>query len=349
MGNFKFKKVERFGENRVNEIRLMKVGSLYGFINLKGEWVIEPKYKDAYEFSEGLAYIRDEDESQYFINEAGEKIVEFGRSKIGRYYKNGLLDIRINRERGYVNKNKELIIPMKFCMDSLSEFISDYLVIVSNKKKGVINKSGEVIISPKYDSMMRYTEGLFPVKKNGKWGYINEKDELKIDFQYEEAVNFSEGLAEVTINGKVGFINKENEFVIEPKFSKGMPDHFWGVDGFKEGMCCIRMIPKKINPGMMAEEDNLGYINLKGELVIEPQFNYGQSFSEGLAGVIVPFESGELSGGYIDNKGNFIIKPVFDTVSSFENGVAMVTYNGEWGYIKKDSSFIYKPKGFDLW
>lgn len=46
----------------------MNIGNLYGFININGEFVIEPIYKRAEDFSIGLAFIMTTDGKKGFIN-----------------------------------------------------------------------------------------------------------------------------------------------------------------------------------------------------------------------------------------------------------------------------------------
>lgn len=55
----------------------------------------------------------------------------------------------------------------------------------------------ELAISPQFERVSAFNEGLAPVKKNGKWGYINEAGELLIACRYDYAYSFENGLAVV--------------------------------------------------------------------------------------------------------------------------------------------------------
>ncbi len=73
------------------------------------------------------------------------------------------------------------------------------------------------------------------------------------------------------------------------------------------------------------QNDKWGYINKKGEVVIQPQFEgrLGESigfFSEGLA--VACIESRKC--GYIDETGKFAINPQFEHASRFSEGLAAV-------------------------
>lgn len=54
-------------------------------------------------------------------------------------------------------------------------------------------------------------------------------------------------------------------------------------------------------------------------------------FNEGLA--YVQNADGEI--GYVDLRGNWVIAPQFEEAKPFSDGKAAVCLNGQWGYIRK--------------
>jgi WG containing repeat len=62
-----------------------------------------------------------------------------------------------------------------------------------------------------------------------------------------------------------------------------------------------------------------GYINVEGTTIIEPKFDDGWRFSEGLAPVLVGDKW-----GYIDKSGKIVIKPQFFEAWNFKKGIARV-------------------------
>lgn len=82
-----------------------------------------------------------------------------------------------------------------------------------------------------------------------------------------------------------------------------------------------------------------GYINSNGEYVIKPQFDFAGDFSEGMAQVSI----GDMY-GYINNKGKYIINPQFEEAYSFSNGLASVRIGNNFGCINKEGKFIIKPQ-----
>ncbi len=87
------------------------------------------------------------------------------------------------------------------------------------------------------------------------------------------------------------------------------------------------------------ENDKWGYKNKKGEIVIEPQFDYADDFSEGLAAIKI---GGKW--GYINKEGKYVINPEFDKVDYFSEGLAAVKIRGKWGYINTEGKFVIEPK-----
>ena len=89
----------------------------------------------------------------------------------------------------------------------------------------------------------------------------------------------------------------------------------------------------------MKVKNKWGYIDVKGNYVIDPQFEDASlspsPFKEGLACV----KFGKLF-GYINKKGKMVIPPVFRIPCGFSNGVAGYA---KGGYINKEGKYIWRP------
>ena len=96
---------------------------------------------------------------------------------------------------------------------------------------------------------------------------------------------------------------------------------FWEFDyvgnfKFKEGFATVQ------------KDGKFGYINTKGEQIVECKFDSVSDFNEGLAAVL---KDGKW--GYINTKGEQAIECKFDVAWSFNEGLAAVLKDGKWGYI----------------
>lgn len=106
-----------------------------------------------------------------------------------------------------------------------------------------------------------------------------------------------------------------------------IPYQFEYARSFSEGLASV-----------MNEDDKVGFIDTKGNLVIDYQFiqnqnydYYDYDFKEGLSAVMIEPDKY----GYIDKTGEIVIPYQFTVAKNFSDGLAVV-YNGDnWGYINK--------------
>ncbi len=143
---------------------------LYGYRNLEtGRTVIEPRFKKAGEFSEGLA------------------------------------PVKVFSKFGYINKRGEFQIKPEF--DEATTF-SEGLAAVSQTNDeleevyGFIDSTGKLVIPYQYENTSPFSEGLAAVKLDGKWGYIDHTGKEIIGFFFNEASDFEDGEAEVEVENE---------------------------------------------------------------------------------------------------------------------------------------------------
>ena len=108
---------------------------------------------------------------------------------------------------------------------------------------------------------------------------------------------------------------------------------WWTPQGWTEGTA--PWVPIVVN-------EQWGYIDHAGTIVVEPQFDYAWNFSEGLAVVTIG-----ATCGYIDQTGKSAIGFQFDSCESFAEGLAVigVRIGGmHYGYIDKTGTVVIKPQ-----
>ena len=101
---------------------------------------------------------------------------------------------------------------------------------------------------------------------------------------------------------------------------------FWEFDGvgsFNEGFAAVK------------KDGKYGYINTKGEQIVEFKFDDVVGFNEGFAAV-------QKNGwcGYINTKGEQIVECKFDSAYDFNEGFARVQKDGKWGCINTKGCFV---------
>ncbi len=85
--------------------------------------------------------------------------------------------------------------------------------------------------------------------------------------------------------------------------------------------------------------DKWGYIDKTGQVVIQPQFDEANLFSEGLTAVRIGSKW-----GYINQTGQVIIQPQFDSAGKFSEGLLAVEIGDKWGYIDKTGQVVIQPQ-----
>jgi hypothetical protein len=100
------------------------------------------------------------------------------------------------------------------------------------------------------------------------------------------------------------------------------------------------MFPIFVRQGKSKSRFKVGYINESGALAIDPIFNEGTFFADGMAAVQV--DGGKW--GIIDAQGNFLIPPTLWNWCRFQDGLApLATKEGKWGVIDRVGAFVVPP------
>ena len=228
-----------------------------------------------------------------------------------------------------VDREGKIIINPQF---SEASIFREGLALVKSKvssddfKYGFVDEEGKFIIQPKYKQATVFSEGLaWVVEENGAPIAINKKGETKITLKNAEKVGiFKEGLAFFSVFNKdgkkeFGFIDNTGNIVIKPKFS--------AVGFFTEGLCAVEN-----------ELGKIGYINKKGELIVNYQFDEAGEFINGRAITA----SGEKC-GVIDTSGKYVINPQYDDII-YDKDFYIIKQNNRLGWCDKKGNIVINPQ-----
>ena len=89
------------------------------------------------------------------------------------------------------------------------------------------------------------------------------------------------------------------------------------------------------------ENDKYGFIDIKGDVVIKPQFDWVDEFSDGFC--VIRNDNRELGSGeneFINKDGEIMFDKQFEYASKFENGKAKVQIGNEFVFINKVGEVI---------
>jgi hypothetical protein len=201
----------------------------YGFLDKTGKVAIEPQYKDAEGFSDGLALVKKDAKDSWvddhaFINKKGEIVVDFKTYTRMKSFSDGLAAVNIDNDDkdvwGYINTKGEVVIAPTH--DYTYPFSDGVAIVGKNDKDLLIDKKREVAFIPGKDMEFleeTFSEGLMPVAKgNGlkvKCGFINTKGEEVLPLEYDYVEGFIDGEAYVIKDFKLLVIDKKGEVLEE--------------------------------------------------------------------------------------------------------------------------------------
>jgi len=291
------------------------------------------------------------------INSEGKTISEWyysiGAFKDGMALVSADLNLDYYNEYGYINEAGKLVIDIQYAY--ADDFSNGFARIgIPNQdysyNYGLIDKTGEYVIEPSYSDLRSFSEGYAVVGNTenyiSKYGMIDEKGKLVIDYKYDYLGDLHDGLAYVykynsdDYTYKYGFINKKGKLVIDYKFDY--------VSDFSEGLAVVSKVSANNNYDYDYEysyEDEYsynnytyGFIDKKGKLVVDYQYDYASNFSDGMA-VVGKYIDGVLKYAYIDKTGK-ITSDWSDILYSFVDGYSIKLVDKQFVLIDKNMNQV---------
>ncbi len=200
---------------------------------------------------------------------------------------------------------------------------------------GFINSNGKLVVEPKYPVAYASSSGYavagldgihtdpFGEQIENAYTYINDNGEECVGI-YTKAGTFSENLAVVSDSKFENYIIDNNGTVISKLDSDTVA-------------CGVFSSNRLLFYSEKAEK--YGYLNEKGEIIIQPVYKNANSFSDGLAAVET--ESGKLA--YIDTDGNMVVETEAEAYSAmFTMFPGEPTCNFSEGIAKVENYYIDK-------
>jgi hypothetical protein len=230
-----------------------------GYINLAGEWQIEPTWCFCWDFNGAYSLV--ESEAGYFvINRSGDKISKLNAFEIQR----------------------------------ISNWIGDWHCIrcVFYEKgkgytEGCLNWRGEVVFAPDHEELTDFCDGVagytdMEANLDALWGLVDFSGRILKPPQFYGLQSFSEGLAaagkELAVTqwvDRYGYINGKGDWVVAPEFTD--------ADMFCGGLACVGVGKKKNRYGEVTQDARYGFIDKIGRMVIEPSYSKPGKFVRGFA------------------------------------------------------------------
>lgn len=240
-----------------------------------------------------------------------------------------------------------------------------YVIEGHEKKWGYIDKEGKFVIEPQYDSAAEFkNSGIAEVSRKDIWQLIDKTGKVIMESPYLYSYDFSENKTVVSDgSGKSYLFDENGDILFQIQGS---------IDRLSEGMAVIR---KDLENYRIL----CGYINDEGKVIIEPQYQWAEGFSEGRAfvgisegrfgiidkegKVVKEIQGDRISGlsedtcifvktssdnmdkyGYMTTNGEVILDAVYTDAYEFKDGLAIVNaasdYDNKYGVINKAGEFV---------
>lgn len=296
----------------------VKYKGKYGFINTKGNWIIEPRF-----------------------------------DSVGIFY-NGYADYYSQGKSGLINQDGEIIILAKYNFIGNVEY--NLALVEINESYNFSNLQDNLISDIDFYDVGDFSENLVPVqfKEDGKWGYMDITGKMKIDtlFDYADIFENGNGLVEI---GDLEFLIDTNGKIIDTVVSPGLRYKKYRVTGNAEngtlGKVSLNgdtIMPNKyssfgyVQKGKFwfKQNDKFGLADTLGQIQIEPIYDDLSYFSDN--GLAKAKKNGKY--GFINDKGKTIIDFRFEDVGGFKYRLAKAKIDGQWGFINKNGEFVIEPK-----
>lgn len=195
---------------------------LWGYMDQKGNVVIKPQYKKAFDFNDGLAVVLDKHNHLCVINERGNTVYNAYNEV---YYFSELGDLKVrdghylpdtfgketlgmlNYDSGFIRMRRKLI-------DTANGYITKW------EDSVLCDKEGKVVNIPSDCELISYSDGVMLLKKGTSYGYMNTNGAWITEPELKYAEPFCEGLAVMGYSAdRLGVIDTQGNKVLYSVYS----------------------------------------------------------------------------------------------------------------------------------
>ena len=298
----------------------------YGFVNLKGEVVLDFNFnKKPSIMHEGFSFFKNDNKKVVYIKKNGDDIkTQFIKTS---HFNNGLA--LVTKEKGklqYIDKNLKEIITLDKNIEEAGYFFNDRAKFRGkNGKWGFIDMAGNIIIKAQFDHVESFSDGGAMVRQRDENDRdiiyrgivdVNGEEIIKLDDDFTSLSGFYNGVAAYSKPNERGYLNKKGKVIIKNKD--------WDfIYPFHEGFACVQ------------ENGDYGLIDKKGNRIIKPREEAPIMLFNDLAVYIYVNNF-----GFIDKNRSEKIKADYQFALPYFDKGAFVRDGNDWIYINKKDKQI---------
>jgi hypothetical protein len=304
------------------------------------KWILPPKYYYGGDFREGKVWVREKEGGPWTLFDDQGNIIKDGvEAELIIGYKDGLSIFIENLQKihdyGFLNSSGDVVSLFSDVRNLPPMFRSEGGLIRmagENNSLGFMNVYGEWVISPDYENVREFRDGLCPVAKDGKYGYIDRSGNIVINYRFDYAFPFLNGIAAVKMDSMFGIIDTKGDWIAEPIYEA------YGFSG--------------AGPITLKKDGKVGFIDMKGNVIIDFKFEFGPGkgnlmlnycFFEDRA--YIPLNKNEF--GIINTSGDMLFSIVGKPLSIFKCGyLFFLKEDGKIGIVDRDGRHYSLPPDF---
>ena len=337
----------------------VQLGDLWGFLDAKGNYVVEPQFDAVESFSGGLAAVR------------------------------------LDGLWGFIDAKGNYVLKPQF--SGIKPIAAGWTAVAQRGKWGIIDAKGNYVLKPQFSGIKPIAAGWIAVAQGGKWGIMDAKGNYVVKPQFDEIGTFSGGVLAVRQGRKWGFIDAKGNYVFRPALDRlewfadgwilaaqvvafkefwGLFNFQWGITNWKNKVIRVKdeNSAKPVSPSLVAvrRDDKWGFLAVNRNYV-GPRFDEIRPFAGGLFAVrqsrgwrfmdaqgnyvtefqfdrVKPFAEGLIAvaqgrkWGLMDVQGNYVFEPQFDGIEPFAEGLVAVAQDSKWGVMDMKGAYVIEPQ-----
>lgn len=341
-----------------NKISALKDGK-WGYINLKNEWIIQPKFDmekfQLFGFSEDLAKIcmTDNENGCGYLDLKGEMVIAQKFYAFSGDFHDGLAKTRLNDKIAYLNKSGKIAFPSDYNDSSDGDFKNGVAIVSKNCRqyddygvceKYLINTKGQNILPGNYTVERSFPEQNYHVIRNFKTqqgGVIDNSGKILVPPEFSDIGNFEGPFDWISVSKynddyyeMTGFYDRNGKKITDPIYS--ICGSYIDETNLKsETFICIER----------QNGEGRGALDKNGKAILPPDFDE-VDFADGVFKVSKLDRKEEIGGiynpscGYLNADGSVLIPLKYKGCSNFNNGLATVNDGKGFKIINKKNEVV---------
>lgn len=363
-----------------NLLRVRNAGATYGYINNRGDFVIQPQYMQAWPFDNGKAMVNQQDK-YFYIDATGRNLGAVPADKNPYEATTSLYAWNEDGKFGFA-RNGETVIPVAY--DFATDFEGSLARVNTGARLdednygytggqwGIIDNKGKSLMPPRYALIMPFRNSTALINTGGTATYWQCEEEC------DEAVYYE------CKDGRWGLLKPDGTEAIKPEYDHLIPfgKSFLAARGNDWSILdatgnTVYAGPLEINIWSSTADENFDPSyheadSTSGDIRLFYDYNFIEAREKGRAGIIstegqwllppqydnvlyrdataaTPFTEGKVrvkmgnSWGAADATGALVIPASYTGMRDFSNGFAAVFVNNHWGFINNANTLVVEP------